>query len=107
LPKSVLERPNLTVLIDTRITRLLFDTSNPDEPRAVGVEIAQSATGSRYRIAASKEVILSAGAIGTPQVLLASGIGPKDVLHRASVQVLKENKHVGRNLFDVSFLHEL
>ncbi|CAE6457084.1 unnamed protein product [Rhizoctonia solani] len=100
LPKSVLERPNLTVLIDTRITRLLFDASNPDEPRAVGVEIAQSATGSRYRIAASKEVILSAGAIGTPQILLASGIGPKDVLQKAGVQVLKESNHVGKNLLD-------
>ncbi|KAF8676907.1 Gmc oxidoreductase [Rhizoctonia solani] len=100
LPKSVLERPNLTVLIDTRITRLLFDTSNPDEPRAVGVEIAQSANGSRYRIAASKEVILSAGAIGTPQILLASGVGPKDVVEKASVQVLKESNHVGRNLYD-------
>ncbi|GAB1525203.1 hypothetical protein RhiTH_008360 [Rhizoctonia solani] len=100
LPKSVLERPNLTVLIDTRITRLLFDTSNPDEPRAVGVEIAQSANGSRYRIAASKEVILSAGAIGTPQILLASGVGPKDVVQKASVQVLKESNHVGRNLYD-------
>ncbi|CAE6535768.1 unnamed protein product [Rhizoctonia solani] len=100
LPKSVLGRPNLTVLIDTRITRLLFDASNPDEPRAVGVEIAQTATGSRYRIAASKEVILSAGAIGTPQILLASGIGPKDVLKKAGVEVLKESQQVGRNMFD-------
>ncbi|CAE6468564.1 unnamed protein product [Rhizoctonia solani] len=100
LPPSVLSRPNLTVLIDTRITRLLFDTSNPDEPRAVGVEIAQSATGGRYRVAASKEVILSAGSIGTPQILMASGIGPQDVLAQAGVETLKESKHVGRNLYD-------
>ncbi|KAH7341232.1 GMC oxidoreductase [Rhizoctonia solani] len=100
LPKSVLARPNLTVLIDTRITRLLFDTSNPDEPRAVGVEIAQTADGKRYRVAASKEVILSAGSIGTPQILMASGVGPKDQLDTAGVEVLKESKHVGQNLFD-------
>ncbi|CAE7109818.1 unnamed protein product [Rhizoctonia solani] len=100
LPKSVLARPNLTVLIDTRITQILFDTSNSDEPRAVGVEIAQTSTGSRYRVAASKEVILSAGSIGTPQILMASGIGPKDVLAPAGVETIKESKHVGRNLYD-------
>ncbi|CAE6501665.1 unnamed protein product [Rhizoctonia solani] len=100
LPKSVLARPNLIVLVDTRITRLLFDTSNADEPRAVGVEISQTADGQRYRVAASKEVILSAGSIGTPQILMASGVGPKDQLDTAGVEVIKESKHVGQNLFD-------
>ncbi|KAB5591168.1 hypothetical protein CTheo_5377 [Ceratobasidium theobromae] len=99
LPKSVLARPNLTVLIDTRITRLLFDPSG-SEPRAVGVEIAQSANGKRFRIAATKEVILSAGAIGTPQILMASGVGPKNVLDAAGVEVLKDMPHVGKNLID-------
>lgn len=97
----MLARPNLTVLIDTRITRLLFDPSG-SEPRAVGVEIAQSANGKRFRIAATKEVILSAGAIGTPQILMASGVGPKNVLDAAGVEVLKDMPHVGKNLIDVS-----
>ncbi|KAG8706912.1 hypothetical protein FRC08_000801 [Ceratobasidium sp. 394] len=96
LPSKVISRPNLDVLINTRTTRILFDTSH----RAVGVEIAQSATGERFRVGASKEVILSAGAIGTPQILMASGLGPKEELENAGVAVVKDMPHVGRNMFD-------
>ncbi|KAG9082359.1 hypothetical protein FRC06_005107, partial [Ceratobasidium sp. 370] len=75
LPTTVLFRPNLDVLIDTRTTRILFDASH----RAADVEIAQSATGERFRVAAGKEVVLSAGAVGTPQILMVSEVEPKRV----------------------------
>lgn len=100
LPTPVLDRPNLKVLIDSRITRVLFDDALGSEPRVVGVEIAQSANGPRFRVGAAKEVILSAGAIGTPQILMASGVGPRGELEGASVRVVKELPHVGKNLYD-------
>lgn len=56
--------------------------------------------GSRHRIAASKEVILSAGAVGTPHILLHSGIGDKDSLSRLSIKPLLHLPDVGRNLSD-------
>ncbi|QRV90274.1 GMC oxidoreductase [Ceratobasidium sp. AG-Ba] len=95
LPKPVLARPNLQVLINTRTTRILFSGD-----RAVGAELAQTAEGERFRVAAKKEVILSAGAIGTPQILMASGVGPKEELEKAGVDVVKELPHVGRNMYD-------
>lgn len=104
LPTPVLDRPNLKVLIDSRITRVLFDDALGSEPRVVGVEIAQSANGPRFRVGAAKEVILSAGAIGTPQILMASGVGPRGELEGASVRVVKELPHVGKNLYDVRFV---
>ncbi|QRW04470.1 GMC oxidoreductase [Ceratobasidium sp. AG-Ba] len=95
LPKPVLARPNLHVLINTRTTRILFSGD-----RAVGAELAQTAEGERFRVAAKKEVILSAGAIGTPQILMASGVGPKEELEKAGVDMVKELPHVGRNMYD-------
>ncbi|KAG9085588.1 hypothetical protein FRC06_003541 [Ceratobasidium sp. 370] len=72
----------------------------PPEPRPVGVEIAQSATGERFRVAAGKEVALSAGPVGTPQILTASGVGPKEGLEKAGVEVVKDVPHIGKNMFD-------
>ncbi|KAG8775870.1 hypothetical protein FRC12_001229 [Ceratobasidium sp. 428] len=96
LPTPILARPNLHVLINSRTTRILFDASS----RAVGVEIAQSATGDRFRVGASKEVLLCGGAVGTPQILMASGVGPKEELVKAGVEVVKDVPHIGRNMFD-------
>ena len=64
-----LGRPNLQVLTDAQVTRVLFEGR-----RAVGVEIQQG--GARRELRARREVLLSAGALQSPQLLLLSGIGP-------------------------------
>ena len=65
------QRPNLTVITAGLATRILFDNK-----RAVGVEIARN--GSLQQLSAEREVLLAAGAYGSPQLLMLSGIGPAD-----------------------------
>jgi choline dehydrogenase len=105
LPTEVLNRPNLTIALKTRTTRLLFH-SGPNastKPRCIAVEVAQDAKGPRYQIKVRKEVILCAGAIGTPQLLTCSGIGPEDTLKSLGIAPVAILEHVGQNLSDVSF----
>lgn len=66
------DRPNLHVKKYSMVTKVLID---PATKRAYGVEFVQS--GKRYTIKAAKEVIVSAGTINSPQILMLSGIGPK------------------------------
>jgi len=97
-------------------SRVIFDNENPGvgtTPRAVGVEFlegsslykadprsASSPSGTRHRALASREVILAAGAFGTPQLLKLSGVGPKDELQRHGIRVVKDLQGVGTNLQD-------
>lgn len=89
-----LGRPNLRVLTGTEVVRVLLE-----QDRAVGVEL-QRADGSRLRVRANKEVILSAGVAGTPAILERSGIGDPDVLSAAGVPTQVALPGVGRNLQD-------
>lgn len=92
-----LDRPNLTVLTDTLVRRVLLDNR-----RAVGVEVARG--GRVLTIVARAEVVLSLGAIHTPKVLMHSGIGDREELGRHSIPVVQHLPGVGRNLQDhVSF----
>jgi choline dehydrogenase len=91
--RPALGRANLRVLSDALATRVLFDGN-----RATGVEYRRG--GVVHRAAARAEVIVSAGAVNTPQLLQISGIGPGEVLARAGVPVLVENAGVGGNLQD-------
>lgn len=86
-------RPNLSVLTDSLVTAVTFDGR-----RASGVAIRRA--GREQTIAAARAVILCAGAIGTPQILQLSGVGPGEVLSRAGIPVLHESPGVGRNLQD-------
>src|SRR3546814_12476464 len=71
-------RDNLAVVTDAHVTRVLLENR-----RAVGV---QARCGRRLReFHARREVVLSAGAFGSPQLLMLSGIGPRDELDRKSV----------------------
>lgn len=85
-----LQRPNLTVLTGRQVGRLLFDG-----PRVTGIELR-----SGEHLLARREVILSAGAFGSPQILLASGIGPGAELKDAGIPVKHELPGVGKNLQD-------
>lgn len=88
-----LQRKNLHVLTEAYATKILFD-----EHGATGVEFSHS--GKLHTVKASKEVVLSAGVIQTPQLLELSGIGDPNVLQRAGVKCVIENKSVGANFQD-------
>lgn len=87
------KRPNLEVKTEAQVTRILFEGT-----RAVGVEYRQG--GELKQARAACEVILSAGAIQSPQLLQLSGIGPADHLREFGVPVLADLPGVGENLQD-------
>lgn len=88
-----LQRPNLKVETNAVIARVLFEGK-----RASGVEYQQG--GQTIQVKARREVILSCGAIGTPQILLLSGIGNGDYLKRFGIPVVANLPGVGENLQD-------
>ncbi|MGN6830361.1 GMC family oxidoreductase [Paucibacter sp. M5-1] len=86
-------RPNLRVLTGVRVLRLLLEGR-----RAVGVEILQD--GHKRELRAAREVVLSAGALQSPQLLMLSGIGDGAALQRLGLPVAHHLPGVGRNLHD-------
>jgi choline dehydrogenase-like flavoprotein len=86
-------RPNLQVITDVRVTRIVTDGK-----RATGVEFVQS--GQLQRLSAAREVLLCAGALQSPQVLMLSGIGPADELARHGIACVHDLPGVGRHLHD-------
>jgi choline dehydrogenase len=89
------ERGNLEILADTRVLEVEFDGAR----RAKGVRIRRH-DGSIQSIGAQREVILAAGAVGSPHLLLLSGIGPHEELRAFGIGVRHELPGVGRNLQD-------
>ncbi len=89
----VWSRPNLTVLVEHRVTKLVLAGK-----RVTGVQ-AESRRGP-VRIDARREVLLSAGVFGSPQLLMLSGIGPREELGRHGIDLLHELPGVGANLVD-------
>ncbi|KAG6909528.1 hypothetical protein DXG01_017085 [Tephrocybe rancida] len=95
-------RANLDILVSATVTRIVFGDnadSNGDKV-ATGVEFATSENGARTVVKANKEVILTGGALGSPNILMHSGVGPKDVLDAAGVKVVVELPGVGQRLQD-------
>ncbi len=86
-------RPNLQVVTDAQATRVLIEHG-----RAVGVAYVQG--GREHTVRAEREVILSAGALQSPQLLLLSGIGPADHLRQHGITVQHELPGVGAHLHD-------
>ena len=91
--RPVLRRPNLTVATGCLVHRITFEGQ-----RATGVEYAKGSTMHLAR--ADSEVIITAGAIGTPKTLMLSGIGPAAHLKEHGIEVLHELPGVGENLND-------
>lgn len=87
-------RSNLTVKTDALVHRVLFEGN-----KAVGIELSHKG-GPLQRIGANREVILSAGAIQSPQILMLSGIGPVEQLKKHDIAVVKALAGVGQNLQD-------
>jgi choline dehydrogenase len=98
--RPALKRPNLEVMARTRVLRVEFEGD-----RAVGVRIARGrGRGGERSIRAGREVILSAGAIQSPQLLLLSGIGSAEDLRAVGVEARHNLPGVGRNLQDHPFV---
>ena len=92
-----LSRPNLTVITSAHTTRILTE-DNSGVKRAVGVEYRQD--NEIKQIKASREVLLCAGALQSPQILMLSGIGPAAELHKHGIAVVHDLPGVGENLQD-------
>jgi choline dehydrogenase len=91
-------RGNLTIITGAQATRVMV-LGEPGELIAAGVEY-RDAAGVVHSAHAQKEIILSAGAIGSPHLLLLSGIGPRTELESAGVRCLLDQPHVGKHLKD-------
>ena len=88
------KRKNLHVAMEAHVTKILIDSSSK---KAYGVEFVRN--GETLRIRANKEVIVSGGTINSPQLLMLSGIGPKEHLLEHHIPVIQDLK-VGHNLQD-------
>ncbi|OAA60822.1 Glucose-methanol-choline oxidoreductase [Cordyceps fumosorosea ARSEF 2679] len=101
LTPEVLRRPNLYVGCRAHVTRVLYDRMDAGkEPCAIGVEFQTKKGGERYEVHARREVILSGGAVNTPQTLLLSGVGPAAELARLGIPVVRDSPAVGRHMKD-------
>src|SRR3954469_18463666 len=92
------QRPNLTIVTAAQATRVLF-SGEPGALRATGVEYA-TADGGTEVVEAGREVILCAGAVGAPELLILSAVGPREPLESLGIQVLADAPEVGRHLKD-------
>ena len=89
-----LERDNLTVLTDTNVDKIIMDGD-----RAVGVSCFD-ADKKPFEIRCTKEVLLSSGAFGSPQIMLRSGLGPKEEISKHGINHIVDLPGVGKNLQD-------
>lgn len=95
---------NIVVLLNATVSRILFNSSS-GKLKAEGVEFMNSITGGSYQAlidesSCCSEVILSAGSIGSPHLLLLSGIGPSKHLKQFNIPVLKHVPSVGQGIQD-------
>ena len=95
LTNDVLRRENLFVKVNAHVIKILFDKNV-----AIGVEVQIGSEAKYRKIYANKEVILSAGAINSPQIMLLSGIGNKQDLDKLNIDSVYHNEYVGQNLYD-------
>ncbi|KAF9445645.1 GMC oxidoreductase [Macrolepiota fuliginosa MF-IS2] len=92
---------NVHVLLNTRVTRILPSTNHPSNSIDIRtVEFATSPKGPTSRRTATKELIVAGGVVNSPQILLNSGIGPKDELKALGIKSLIDNPSVGKNFSD-------
>jgi choline dehydrogenase len=95
-------RPNLTIITGALVTRVVLEGEG-DTLTATGIEY-RDAAGTSHITSASREVILCAGAIGSPHILMLSGIGPRRELEAAEIPVRLEHAQIGKNLKDHPFV---
>ncbi|KAK0226303.1 aryl-alcohol-oxidase from pleurotus Eryingii [Armillaria fumosa] len=95
------ERDNLDILINTHVTKLVQTGAGGwSKPEFRAIQVAQSSDDAPIQITARKEILLCAGVIGTPQLLLLSGIGPRRDLKTLGISPLLDLSDVGQHLMD-------
>jgi len=90
-------RSNLTIWTGSQAQKLTWSTADNGQPRCTGLSLSRA--GQTVQVTANREVILSAGAINSPQILQLSGIGPADLLRSHGIEVIRDAP-VGENLQD-------
>ncbi|HVS82129.1 MAG TPA: thiamine pyrophosphate-requiring protein [Pyrinomonadaceae bacterium] len=101
LNPEVRRRPNLTIATRVQATRLLFEGRKPFvDLRAVGVEFADPIAASAQSVRVTREVIVCAGTVESPKLLMLSGVGPKADLQALKIDVVHDLPGVGQNLQD-------
>ncbi|MFZ9395882.1 MAG: GMC family oxidoreductase [Erythrobacter sp.] len=98
LENAAEDRPNLTIITNVQANRLILRDEGCGLV-ACGVEY-RDADGTIQEIHASRETILSAGAVGSPQLLMLSGIGPRRELEEVGIKCRMDHPHVGKHLKD-------
>nr|WP_298373039.1 GMC family oxidoreductase N-terminal domain-containing protein [uncultured Halomonas sp.] len=102
--RPVKDRSNLTVWTGAQVERLIFDATEEGGTRCVGAVLHRGSKSGKSSetttVRANREVILSAGAIGSPQILQLSGIGPAALLEEQGIAVVQDAPGVGENLQD-------
>ncbi len=96
--RPALGRPNLTVVTEAMVRRVRIETADGAK-RAAGIEFAHPRHGECFA-EARRETVLAAGAIGSPQILQVSGVGPAPLLQQHGIPVVHELPGVGENLHD-------
>ncbi|KAI9155535.1 Versicolorin B synthase 2 [Paramyrothecium foliicola] len=99
LGAEVLQRQNLAVLTDTLVTKILLEKQDSGDVVAIGIS-TRDKDGSEKTFRASREVILAAGTLQSPQLLEVSGIGGRALLESLDIPVLVDNPNVGEHLQD-------
>jgi alcohol oxidase len=101
------KHPNLHILLESKVLRVLFDESTP--PRAIGIEYKPNAEHQpelslskpvHKTVKAKKLVVVSAGALSTPQILERSGVGNSELLKKHDIPVVSDLPGVGENYQD-------
>jgi len=101
------QHPNLHILVESKVVRVIFDKSTP--PRAIGVEYKPNQEAQpnlslskpvHSIIKARKLVVVTAGALCTPQILERSGVGNAEILNRLNIPVVSNVPGVGENYQD-------
>jgi choline dehydrogenase len=96
--RPIRNRRNLSIWTEAEVDKLIVETAPDGGKRCVGLSLYRR--NQRMSVRAEREVILSAGAIGTPQIMQLSGIGPAEVLKAADIGVKQDLPGVGQNLQD-------
>jgi choline dehydrogenase len=91
-------RPNLTIWTQAQVEKLEFTRDDQGALRCSGARVHRP--GRIDSVSARKEVVLSAGAVNSPQILQLSGIGPADLLKQHGIEVVMDSPYVGENLQD-------
>lgn len=91
--RPALKRPNLDAATKAQVHRIVFDGT-----RAVGLDV--EINGEMTHIRCNKEIVLSAGAINSPQLLMLSGVGDRNELEKHGISIVKDMPGVGKNLQD-------